>query len=472
MMAGIDTSLYANFLRPPKTVADYDAEAQASRANMLAGIGEMMKMREMTRQAEEGNALREVFQPQDFDPFSQAGQAAILKASPRVGAEITQKLASTLRERRQGEEAASKSRREDAHAKIEQYDFTIQRASAASTPQELLAYLDPLIKNGTIPQEKAMAASRMLLSGDQKAFTDFKEALHKSGMKVVEQEKARLAWEAEQRLVANADVTIGADGKWMPNQQAIAAHQQKGAADRASREGIAAREESGRWGRHGAEISKPQYLETSGGMMMLPGKVKAGEVPTPVLLRDPSSGEPLTKPAKPLPPAVAKLKDEHIGAIGAVENLDKRLSTWEDKVKTGKLQVGLVRNIAGQARNFMGKSDANSVEFAKFKSSLEEMRNGVLLLHKGVQTEGDAVRAMDQIMANINDQKVVAAQLEKLRAVNRDAVSVRKQQLKALNEEYGQRSQGGAAPAGTGFPGVTPEAIAAEAERRRKARGE
>jgi hypothetical protein len=103
-----------------------------------------------------------------------------------------------------------------------------------------------------------------------------------------------------------------------------------------------------------------------------------------------------------------------------------------------KLKLGLVNNAVGQARNFAGMSDENSRNLATFKAKLENMRNAVLLLNKGVQTEGDAVRAMNEMMANINDPEVVKQRLEEIRALNQRAVMLKKNNIDVLRRNYNQ----------------------------------
>jgi hypothetical protein len=108
-----------------------------------------------------------------------------------------------------------------------------------------------------------------------------------------------------------------------------------------------------------------------------------------------------------------------------------------DMVASGNLQLGLVANVTGRARNIAGYSDENSVRLADFDAGLEKLRNDILLLHKGVQTEGDAQRAMKQIIASRNDPKVAQAQLNKLMELNARAAQDRLDEFNSIQSNYG-----------------------------------
>jgi len=149
-----------------------------------------------------------------------------------------------------------------------------------------------------------------------------------------------------------------------------------------------------------------------------------------------------TKPpsaaAKPMPATALKMQDEDLNAIGTFAGIDKDLAGIEKQIADGKLNLGLVNNATGSARNFLGASNESSRNLATFKAKLENMRNSVLLLNKGVQTEGDAQRAMNEMIANINDSEVVKQRLTEIRALNRRAVQLKKNNVDMVRRNYGQ----------------------------------
>lgn len=139
---------------------------------------------------------------------------------------------------------------------------------------------------------------------------------------------------------------------------------------------------------------------------------------------------------RPLPVAALKLQDEDLGAIGTFAGIDSDLAGIEKQITDGRLELGLTSNLTAQARNYLGASNESSRNLATFKAKLENMRNAVLLLNKGVQTEGDARRAMDEMISNINDKDVVLQRLAEIRALNQRAVQLKKNNIDTVRRNY------------------------------------
>jgi hypothetical protein len=164
----------------------------------------------------------------------------------------------------------------------------------------------------------------------------------------------------------------------------------------------------------------------------------------PVLIRQDKAGNivpvegysPKTAAAKPMPSSAVKLQNSELESIGTFAGLDSDLAGLQKQMADGKLDFGPLKNLANTGKNYLGMSTEQSRNLATFKSKMENMRNAVLLLNKGVQTEGDANRAMNEIMANINDPDVVKQRLEEVRALNQRAVTLRKNNVDALRREY------------------------------------
>ena len=140
---------------------------------------------------------------------------------------------------------------------------------------------------------------------------------------------------------------------------------------------------------------------------------------------------------KPLPPVAVKLQNEDLQAIGTFSGIDSDLAGLEKQIDSGKLGFGPINNLKNSALNLVGASTEESRNLATFKAKLENMRNAVLLLNKGVQTEGDAQRAMSEIMSNINDKGLVQQRLAEIRALNARAVQQKKTNIDVLRSNYG-----------------------------------
>lgn len=130
-----------------------------------------------------------------------------------------------------------------------------------------------------------------------------------------------------------------------------------------------------------------------------------------------------------LPARVQQAEDEDIGAIQTTQSINTQLQAALDQLKNGGLELGPVNNFLGGVRNAIGASTPNDRNLASFQSTLEKIRNDSLRLNKGVQTEGDAQRAWNEVTRNINDPKVVAQQLERIQTLNNLAAQQRAQSI-------------------------------------------
>lgn len=160
---------------------------------------------------------------------------------------------------------------------------------------------------------------------------------------------------------------------------------------------------------------------------------------------------------KPMPATALKMQREETEAIGLAGSINADLGQFQKQLAEGKLQLGPVQNMVSEGRNVIGQSDENSRNFASFKSSLEKLRNDSLRLNKGVQTEGDAQRAWNEILANINDTALVQQRLGEVMKINERAANIRKMNVDGIRQNYGY------APLGDDFYNQKP-AVGADAD--------
>lgn len=182
-----------------------------------------------------------------------------------------------------------------------------------------------------------------------------------------------------------------------------------------------------------AGVNKP-YWDPLRGVLVYPNTgtfttpVGAGGAPLPTRA-DPA--------AKPLPPTVLKMQQDNLDAIGLSGSIDADLSALVDQFKTGKLDVGPVMNTLNGALNAVGASTQGSRDFASLQGTLEKLRNDSLRLNKGVQTEGDAVRAWNEMFKNLNDSGVVMQRLQEISAINRRGARLHALQNDLLRSQFG-----------------------------------
>lgn len=126
---------------------------------------------------------------------------------------------------------------------------------------------------------------------------------------------------------------------------------------------------------------------------------------------------------RPLPVGIQKLEDQDIDAINGASAINDHLGNFVTQIDNKTLQLGPVSNSISQLRNAAGMSDPHSQAFSDFRSNLEKLRNDSLRLNKGVQTEGDAQRAWNELVSNINDPAVVKKRLQQIQDYNQQAIT-------------------------------------------------
>lgn len=153
--------------------------------------------------------------------------------------------------------------------------------------------------------------------------------------------------------------------------------------------------------------------------------------------------------AKPLPPSVLKLREETIAEAETAKTINKSLDKHIGLIEGGKLSFGPVDNLWNQGRNAAGMSNEGSRNFAEFRSDLEKLRNDSLRLNAGVQTDGDAQRAWNELFSNLSDTAYVKQRLQTIRRINERAETLKRAAVERIDSEYG-RDQDAAAPALSG----------------------
>lgn len=181
-----------------------------------------------------------------------------------------------------------------------------------------------------------------------------------------------------------------------------------------------------------SEGPKLQY-DAKRGMLIDPRSGTAKPVTMP-------NGQPLPTKAqaeKPLPVQAMRLQDENLDAISSVSGINADLGSFVKQIDGGALNLGVLANAMSGAKNFTGMSDEQSRNLQSFKATLEKMRNTSLLLNKGVQTDGDAQRAWNELLTNINDPQVVRQRLVEIQALNERAAKLRMARNNVLRRNFG-----------------------------------
>jgi hypothetical protein len=108
-------------------------------------------------------------------------------------------------------------------------------------------------------------------------------------------------------------------------------------------------------------------------------------------------------------------------------------------LQSGTLKLGLTENFANQLKTLAGKSDEGSRAFSRMNTTLETLRNARLNLNVGVQTEGDAVRAANEFLANFDkyDTKTALTRLQDVERKLSNAYQSKQNRLSGLYSQYG-----------------------------------
>lgn len=140
---------------------------------------------------------------------------------------------------------------------------------------------------------------------------------------------------------------------------------------------------------------------------------------------------------KQLSSTAMKIQDDALASLKTAENLNTRIDRQADRIAKGEIKLGPLANLISQGKNIAGMSTEDSRNFASFKADLEKMRNDSLRLNKGVQTEGDAQRAWNELFANLNDQALVAQRLQEIKGYNDQAMELQKLRIDSARQASG-----------------------------------
>lgn len=140
--------------------------------------------------------------------------------------------------------------------------------------------------------------------------------------------------------------------------------------------------------------------------------------------------------AKPLPAAALKMQSEAVDAINTASGINQQLADVAGKIDAGKLSFGPISNAVNSARNTMGMSSEGSRNLASFRSTMEKLRNDSLRLNAGVQTDGDAQRAWNELFQNINDTDLVKQRLQEITALNKRGEELQRLKVDQIRGNY------------------------------------
>ena len=139
---------------------------------------------------------------------------------------------------------------------------------------------------------------------------------------------------------------------------------------------------------------------------------------------------------KPIPAGALKMQDAALQAYNSAGTIDEILAAKQAQIEKGELKFGPVSNKANEAMNATGFSSPESRNYASFMSDLERMRNESLRLNMGVQTDGDAQRAWNELFQNVNDTDLVKQRLAEIRSINKRGAELQRLRVDNVRSNY------------------------------------
>lgn len=145
--------------------------------------------------------------------------------------------------------------------------------------------------------------------------------------------------------------------------------------------------------------------------------------------------------AKPIPVGSLNKVLEAQEALGATQVISDIIQKHARRMQSGELVVGPVDTIGAKFRTGIGMANAQDVNLNEWEADKTKIVNESLRLNKGVQTEGDAQRAIEELMG-ARDQATAARALRRLAEINARAVQLQKQKLTTIYSNYGRGADG------------------------------
>ncbi|MFV7424012.1 hypothetical protein ACNPNN_13165 [Stenotrophomonas geniculata] len=182
-----------------------------------------------------------------------------------------------------------------------------------------------------------------------------------------------------------------------------------------------------------------------------------------------ATGGTLGDSGKPLPVGALKELLAVEDALGGTQVLGGIIAKNRERLDNGTLQIGPLQSLIGSVRTGLGVAGDSDVALNEWNSDLTKIVNESLRLNKGVQTEGDAQRAANELM-NARDAKTVRAALGRLEGFNNQAIQLQRQKQNLINSNYGRTSTLGDPPAASPRSPRLPLTGASGAQRARNPR--
>ncbi|XP_069176833.1 uncharacterized protein [Procambarus clarkii] len=142
------------------------------------------------------------------------------------------------------------------------------------------------------------------------------------------------------------------------------------------------------------------------------------------------------KNVKTLPAGALKMEGENIATAYESAQLANQVDAQIKSIISNKLDFSPAKNVALSVSSAAGSTDPEVLAYNDFQQFKTKLVNDTLRLNKGTQTEGDAVRAANELTNARSTQDVVRS-LQKIRDINAQAVSMQNQIVSSRRKSGG-----------------------------------
>lgn len=151
---------------------------------------------------------------------------------------------------------------------------------------------------------------------------------------------------------------------------------------------------------------------------------------------------------KPIPVGALKPLLEVEDALSGAESAFSLSAKHLGRIADRSLEIGPAQSLSAKARTTFGQANANDVNYNELKADRTKLVNDSLRLNKGVQTEGDAKRAADEMM-NSDDEASTVRAFKRLVEINKRGMALQQRKRETIMGNYGRggKQQGGQQPA-------------------------
>ncbi|MBB6509745.1 hypothetical protein F4695_003113 [Rhizobium soli] len=118
--------------------------------------------------------------------------------------------------------------------------------------------------------------------------------------------------------------------------------------------------------------------------------------------------------------------------------LNTDIDALTSQIDSGKLETDLRGRAGASVRTMLNRSTEEDRNLSTLDAKLEGLRNGILLMATGVQTDGDALRAYNEITKNKNDTQLVRQRLQDIKVQNERNAALQQARIDSVRNEYGK----------------------------------